>query len=82
MSGFLRVLARHFAYREPTHMTPPITGDPYSLSVPGQTRGETLAMWARYLLAVWVATFVALLTVTLAAHPLAVAVCWLMLLVR
>ena len=67
-------------YRRRGLMTPPITGDPYSLSLPGQSRGETVAMWAQDLLAVWAMVFVSLMCVGLLAYPLAMTVLWLMLL--
>ena len=77
-----RWLTIGFIYRARGLMTPPITGDPYSLSLPGQSRIQTLAMWARYLLALWFVTFVALLCVGLAAYPIAIAVRWLIMVLR
>ena len=66
-------------YRRRGLMTPPITGDPYSLSLPGKSRGETVAMWAKYLFVLWAATFIALMGVGLIAYPIAMTVRWLML---
>ena len=66
-------------YRRSGWMTPPITGNPYSLSLPGQSRRQTVAMWAKYLFVLWAATFIALMGVGLIAYPITMTVRWLML---
>ena len=81
-SRFWLWAAAQNTYRARGLMTPPITGDPYSLSLPGQSRGHTVAMWARYLFARWVVLSIALLAVGLAAYPVAMVILWLMLLLR
>lgn len=62
-------------------ITPPITGDPFSLSLPGQSPLETLAMWSRYLFAQWLVTLAALVSVGVAIYPVAIVIRWLMLVV-
>lgn len=76
-----RINVIYTRFRE-RNLVPPLTGNPYRLSLDGQTPRQTLFMWAKYLLAYGVMWFLLIVGVGLLIYPLALTILWLKYLLR